>query len=97
MTHRYSTRLASDVARDGIGLELLNEMGEVVAEVFRSDADRTVVLNTFSFDLPLQAIELLIGEAKERLDPFDNGAPLSTARLIAPRLITIRASDQSDG
>ena len=35
-----TSQLAADVARDGIGLELLDSDRDVVAEVFRSDAKR---------------------------------------------------------
>jgi len=87
MAHRYSMQVASDVTRDGLGVELLNEAGDVVAEVFRSDRDRSVVVNTFSYDVPLEAIESLIARAKERLDPFEDGAALSGALLVAPELI----------
>ena len=87
MTHRYQTRVASDVIRDGLGVELLSEAGEVVAEVFRSDRDHTVVVNTFSYDVPLEAIEQLLARAKDRLEPFEDGVALSKAVLGAPQLI----------
>jgi hypothetical protein len=57
-----------------------------VAEIFRSDRDQTVVFNTFSFDVPLEAIEQLIASAKERLEPFEDGVSLKDAVLIAPQL-----------
>ena len=87
MAHRYRTRVVSDVIRDGIGVELLSDSGDVVAEVFRSDGDHTVVLNTFSYDVPLEAIGLLLTSANERLEPFEDGQPLSDAVLAAPQLI----------
>ena len=43
-------QVASDVVRDGLGLELLDPTGNVVAEVFRADADKTLHINTFSYD-----------------------------------------------
>jgi hypothetical protein len=70
-----------------LGVELVSESGDVVAEVFRSDRDQTVVLTTFNYDIPLKAIELLIARAKEHLDPFENGGALSEALLVAPRLV----------
>jgi hypothetical protein len=88
MAHRYTTQTASDVMRDGLGVELLSESGEPVAEVFRSDREHTVVLNTFSFDVPLEAVELLIARAKERLEPFEDGSSLNTASLGAPQPFT---------
>lgn len=86
MTYRYKTQVASDVTRDGLGIELLNEAGDVVAEVFRSDSQQTVLVNTFSYDIPLEAIEMLVIGAKEALEPFQNGIALSKAILAAPKL-----------
>jgi hypothetical protein len=85
MDHRYSTQVASDVARDGLGVELVDEKGSVVAEVFRSDRDRTVIVSTFNYDIPLKEMERLISHAKERLDPFIDGAALDSALTVAPR------------
>jgi hypothetical protein len=85
MAHRYQTQVVSDVVRDGLGLELVGESGDIVAEVFRSDRERTVVLNTFSYDVPLEAIEMLLAQARERLDPFEDGAPLNQAVLVGSR------------
>lgn len=66
---------ASDVHRDGLGVELL--VGDmVVAEVFRCDADHTLCISTFGHDLPLVAIEELVSYALERLRSFEDGTPL---------------------
>ena len=86
MAHRYTTQTASDVNRDGLGVELLSETGDSVAEVFRSDREHTLILNTFSHDVPIEAVELLIARAKERLEPFEDGSSLKTATLVAPLL-----------
>jgi hypothetical protein len=67
---RYTTLVASDVQRDGIGLELhwhWQSQDNVVAEVFFSDEAGKWTLNTFDCDVPLELIEQLISEAKERL------------------------------
>lgn len=40
----WTTQLASDIVRDGLGLELLDTPYRVVAEVFRCDADHTVTI-----------------------------------------------------
>lgn len=84
MNYQYSTQVASDIVRDGLGVELLDENLDVVAEVFRSDRDHTLLVNTFSYGIPLAAIELLIARAKERLEPFEDGALLSKAALVGP-------------
>jgi len=93
MSHRYKTQVASDAGRDGLGVELLNETGDVVAEIFRSDRDHTVLMSTFSYDIPLEAIELLIARAKEKLEPFEDGLSLSKAVLAAPRVVRPPVSD----
>jgi hypothetical protein len=89
MTHNYTTQIASDIDRDGVGVELLSETGEVVAEVFRSDRDHTVVVSTFSFDVPLRALELLLTRANERLNPFEDGGDLSEAQVGPPRRLDV--------
>jgi hypothetical protein len=71
----FATQVASDVIRDGLGVELLAS-GDVVAEVFRCDADHSLVLNTFGNDVPLVEIERLILRARNRLDAFEDGTPL---------------------
>lgn len=71
----FATQVASDVIRDGLGVELLAD-GEVVAEVFRCDADHSLVLNTFGNDIPLVEIERLISRARNRLNAFEDGTPL---------------------
>lgn len=56
-TGGFSTRLASSVGeRDGIGLELTLDDGEVIAEVFERKAtgERTVTL--FRPELPLETL-----------------------------------------
>lgn len=67
---RYTTLVASDVQRDGIGLELhwhWQNQDNVVAEVFFADDVGSWTLNTFDCDVPLELIEELISEAKARL------------------------------
>jgi hypothetical protein len=66
----YSFQVASDVVRDGIGLELLDREGNVVAEVFRSDASRSWTVATFRNELPLDIVEALIAAARSRLGGF---------------------------
>jgi len=71
----FDMQVASEVIRDGLGVELLAD-GEVVAEVFRCDANHSLVLNTFGNDIPLVEIERLISRARNRLDAFEDGTPL---------------------
>jgi hypothetical protein len=69
------TQLASDVIRDGLGVELLVSDSRVLAEVFRCDADHTVTVSAFE-RLPLGAVEWLLAVARERSGAFEDGTPL---------------------
>ena len=79
----WSTQVASDIVRDGLGVELLDGDAQVVAEVVRCDADHTVSFAQFVEAIPLHAIELLIARAKDRLDPFEDGMPLASCNRDA--------------
>lgn len=76
----YKTQVASDIIRDGLGYELLNKELDTVAEIFRCDADYTVKVTGDLSGVPLTVLEWFITGAKERLDPFEDGTPLSDAR-----------------
>jgi hypothetical protein len=65
---RYSTVRASDLTRDGMGLELQRD-GQVVAEVFYVDASGEFTISLFEEGLPLPIIEQLIAEARATLMP----------------------------
>lgn len=73
---KFRTQVASDVVRDGLGVELLSETGAVLAEVCRWDAKLTVTFSAFAEDLPLAGVRMLIERALDRLDPFEDGTPL---------------------
>ena len=75
----FRTQVTSDIIRDGLGVELLNERDQIIAEVFRSDRDKTVIVNTFSNDVSLAALQQLIARALEDLEPFEDGTALSGA------------------
>ncbi len=78
----FRKQLASDVNRDGLGVELLAG-DEVVAEVFRCDADHSLIITTFDNDVPLVVIEELIAMARNRLQEFEDGTPLPV--YISPK------------
>ncbi|OGA78190.1 MAG: hypothetical protein A2X72_03810 [Burkholderiales bacterium GWF1_66_17] len=64
--------MASDIQRDGMGLEMhrtASGLDAVVAEVFYSDANGSWTINTFDCDVPLELVEELIAEARCRLPP----------------------------
>lgn len=75
ITGPFHMQTASDVQRDGLGVELISG-DKVVAEVFRCDADHSLIVTTFGHDLPLVALEELISFARDRLGEFEDGAPL---------------------
>jgi hypothetical protein len=62
-----------------MGVELLDSSGEIVAEVFRSDREKTVVESVFGVRPPDDALELMRSRASQDLDPFEDGTPLDQA------------------
>lgn len=76
MRSPWKTQLASDVIRDGLGLELLDDDENILAEVFRCDADLTVTLSIFEPSLSQQLIEELVADARDCLGTFEDGTPL---------------------
>ncbi|MGN7806027.1 DUF6959 family protein [Ensifer sp. 22521] len=67
---RFILVRGSDVERDGMYLELLDEETQrAVAEVFYSDASDAMTFTAYDEDLPLRAIERLIERGKELLAP----------------------------
>ncbi len=87
----FKMQVASDAVRDGLGVELLDEAGDVIAEVFRSDREHTVILTTFGNDVPLDAVLRLINYALQRLDPFFDGTPLTT--VVSASAVIARGGD----
>ena len=67
---QFTAQRGSDVIRDGMYLELNEHEGKPgIAEVFFSDETNEFILNTFGNDVPLEAIEWLIAEARASLPP----------------------------
>ena len=68
----YELVMGSDVAdRDGMYLELNDGSMETtpLGEVFYSDVDGSMTATTYGNDVPLDAVEWMISEAKRRLPP----------------------------
>jgi hypothetical protein len=76
---KYRTQGFTDYARGGVGVELFDSRDRVLAEVFRSDRDRTVTVRSFRKKLPAEGREWLYARAQVVLDPFEDGTPLSEA------------------
>ncbi|WP_082926671.1 hypothetical protein [Cupriavidus sp. D384] len=72
----FRLQFASDIQRDGLGLELLNKSGEVVAEVFRRDANNSLEVSLFDDSLPFVEIERLLKTARTDLGAFEDGTAL---------------------
>ncbi|UZJ59885.1 hypothetical protein OKW98_25715 [Pseudomonas sp. KU26590] len=75
----YRFQIASDMIRDGLGLELINTTNQVCAEVFRCDADNTLKMSLFGDDLPFVQIENLVLIARKELARYEDGTPLPPA------------------
>ncbi|WP_322093595.1 hypothetical protein [Paraburkholderia bannensis] len=67
----FRLQVSSDVLRDGLGL--INDQGEVVAEVFHSDANNSLEVSLFERDLAFVEIERLLRRARTLLGTFEDG------------------------
>jgi hypothetical protein len=73
---KYRYQVASDVVRDGLGLELIDDGRNVLAEVFRCDANNSLTVSLFSEELPFVEVEKPMLMARKELAPFEDGSPL---------------------
>jgi hypothetical protein len=78
----YHIKVASDINRDGLVIELWDDCENIVVEVFRSDKSKTITLRTFDREVPLQAIEALIKFSRQRLEPFEDGTHLPRETIV---------------
>ena len=78
----YSIQFASDAVRDGLGAELVDPNGTVVAEIFRFDQPHRVVINALGNEIPLLIFEEWLSKSRSRLDPFQDGTPLHGAATV---------------
>jgi hypothetical protein len=70
----YRTVRGSDVRRNGMYLELIDESsGDEVGEVFYSDFTHEMTISVFQPELPLHVVELFIERAKQDLPPTHGG------------------------
>ena len=61
---QWQFQIASDIIRDGLGLELLDKNESVVAEVFRCDKDRSITMRIYQSSIPEDVINKLVEKAK---------------------------------
>jgi hypothetical protein len=69
----YRLQIASDVERNGLGLECYrkdNGKEELVLEVFRNDSEKRFVYSQFVQDLPLELIEHIVSISRHKLGEF---------------------------
>jgi len=78
----WTTQVASDVVRDGLGLELIDGSKNIAAEVFRCDTSRTVTVRVFESGIPNEVLTELVEQARTRLAEFEDGTPLPREFLI---------------
>ena len=85
----YELVRASDVGRDGIGLELWDvtngDRDGPILEVFYFDGSSRMTLSAYSEDLPLPMVEWFISKAHELLPPLteDSGGADAASRPTA--------------
>ena len=72
----YRFQVASDIVRDGLGVDLTDADGNVLAEVFRCDADNSLKISLVCDELPFPQVEKLILMAREELVSFEDGTAL---------------------
>ncbi|GAB5405727.1 MAG: hypothetical protein Aurels2KO_39580 [Aureliella sp.] len=72
----WSTQIASDVTRDGLGVELLSSNGEIIAEAFRCDAENTVSVACWSSRVTDEVLGWLLPYAHAELHEFEDGTAL---------------------
>ncbi len=72
-----SFQVVSDVVRDGLGLELLDENNRILAEVFRHDASHKLTVTCFEQNIEFTWLELLLSRARNELNPFEDGTPFA--------------------
>jgi hypothetical protein len=65
----YKFTMISDLDRDGMFIELTATNGALVAEVFHSDVTGKMVVTLYA-PLPLEVVEHLLSDARQRLPPL---------------------------
>lgn len=64
----YELIIASDVIRDGLGIELWNKSeNKMLAEIFRNDDKEKILFFSEKIEIPFEAIEKLIIGFNERV------------------------------
>ncbi len=77
---RLQYQISSNAFRDSLSVELIDADGDILAEISRLDGLNQLKLNTFNNDIDLAVLEEFILYARENLECFEDGSPLSEAR-----------------
>lgn len=80
-------QFASDVIRDGMGVELVEPGYNVLAELFRSDVTGNFHLNTFGNEIPVGDIRRMFDEAVRR-EGLSFSIPSEQATVIYVELLS---------
>lgn len=78
---KHTIQFASDVIRDGMGVELIDSKHQVLAELFRSDVTGEFHLNTFENEIAAADVRMMFDAASER-EGLSFGIPSEEAAVI---------------
>ncbi|WP_322417189.1 hypothetical protein [Mesorhizobium huakuii] len=67
----YEATIGSDVQRDGIYLELVDQENHIVGEIFLSDVDGKMTVTLCQAEVPVEVVQWMIARANVRLPPTD--------------------------
>ncbi|MDG4875538.1 hypothetical protein P9273_10555 [Mesorhizobium sp. WSM4935] len=70
----YRATIGSDVQRDGMYLELVDDRKQIVGEIFFSDIDGKITVTLSQPEVPVELVEWMIATARVRLPPADPAA-----------------------
>ena len=76
----FRWQVAGNVQGNCLSVELIDEYGDVFADISRCDGPNALTLNTFGNDIDLGIVEAFIRVARERLECFEDGSLLTEAR-----------------
>lgn len=81
---KFDWQTAGDIHRNTMSLELWdNSINKQVAEVTRYDETNSLKLSIHTQELDVDTIERLIALARKHLGGFEDGTPLSDAKISA--------------
>ena len=78
----WRLQLASDIVRDGLGLELLSAADAITGEIFRCDADHSVSMTLWATHIPADVLAWFRSAARRELgDTFEDGRSVDWSQL----------------